>query len=626
MNVGAFEAMDRNRDGAVPRVEFNAAFDAMDRNRDGVVTRAEFDEALNMKPGMGGAVAAGGNFASAAVNGASSYDAALQGLPPYISGGPGYGAAASGTYPAPGGNYGQQYGFGTEPAPIGGSVGCIPAARERGFSGTSTSNGEPVAGCPPSVGAINAPGGYALGANDGLGGGGQERVERLVRERTADGRESYVRVREIPASEVEAGRYVVTEKPSYAFPKTGSFVAEAYEDGRPMYQAQSYRGQPNSYSPDPRDPRAAYANGYPGYGGGYEREARSLSPMPARSHSPMGYGHHSNGYSNGYTNGYPGGMNGYTNGYNGYAGAPGNGYAAAYGPGNGHSNVYGNAYGAAQASGYGNSYGNSYGAPSYAGARAPSPCGCRCGGGGFPTSGSFIAEPFAEGAPSLQSFSREQSPSYGPARTASFGPPPMGTASVLPAYPDSCGAVGAPPGGNSYAMPMGSYANLGYGGGGVNAYGKGSFMPPTQSSFMAGPSTGAYGSSYGASPYGGAFNAGLGAGLGGGLGGGMGNFGGGYGMGASGAGAAAFPDLALGASLAGACGSTRPESALDNKAAAMVEMERLAAERPGRGRSPTPRVDAPSKAPAPAPSAKLSARPLSEQPPKTKKTKGRGCC
>lgn len=296
----------------------------------------------------------------------------------------------------------------------------------------------------------------------------------------------------------------------FEFPKAGSFVAEPYSDaGAPLY-AQNHHGIGAPPMPEPMPPYAVsrYAHEPSGrlspmYNGGgpcgmdsYGGNRYALPPAAGGGH-PDEFGGHLGG-SRGDT--YSGGTVTYglspTQVAAGY-GASGcsshvNGYSAngcgAYGHGHGGMaavNGYGaNGYGANGCSDYprggcGNGYPHSlgdgcgvdgYGVPGHHG---PAPGACDYGvnanaGYGFPTAGSFIAEPFAQGAPA-------------PQLAACHGDMYNGAGSPMhpPAYPPGYGAgvgLGGAPG----------FGPSPLGGTGFGALGPGPPFPvPSQGSFIA---------------------------------------------------------------------------------------------------------------------------------------------
>eukprot|EP00928_Gymnodinium_smaydae_P041110 TRINITY_DN27832_c0_g2_i1.p1 TRINITY_DN27832_c0_g2~~TRINITY_DN27832_c0_g2_i1.p1 ORF type:complete len:533 (-),score=119.26 TRINITY_DN27832_c0_g2_i1:91-1689(-) len=456
---------------------------------------------------------------------------------------------------------------------------------------------------------------------------GMERAEQILRETRQD----------------VADAYGGPVKPAnYAFPTAGSFVAEPYSDGQPMYervyeqeaptlngmrqgravsgfdQQQQQRplsveppmnyGAPNQYLQQPSYAVERQRSGY-----GFQQQERSLSPMAARSASPMPGGMRMNGYANGQTNGY---SNGYANSYgNGYANGYGNGCGS--GCGNAYANGCGNSY-ANGAHGYGaceNGFGGSMGV----GDGGFGTSGNLYGGGpsagapAFPASGSFIADPYADGAPTMDQFLQMQQ------YAAPSGPPMRSTASLSPCPGYRGRGESDMYGGNSYAAPLGSYANLGYGGcngndgGAAAAQLRGSLLAaPTQQSFLAGrDASAAYGAGAGAAALGG-----LGAMNFGGLGGptagaGLGPLGG--------LDTKAFPpDLASFAAAAAATSAATPGAAN----ALRAEAARADAARP---RTPTPRSEGPPKTPPPRPPPRARSREPA-QPRTKKKQQSRGCC
>lgn len=345
-------------------------------------------------------------------------------------------------------------------------------------------------------------------------------------------REAYRESYKEPYQETHKEPVRESYKEAYSFPTTGSFVAEPYRDGTPLYTA----GQPS----------------YPsGYQERYSRDGRSCSPLSGRA-SPMpgggepqlsygdarggcgASGYSSNGYgsagygANGYsstsygTNGYSSsgyGTNGYspssygTNSYGGYADAGyKNGYADGYTGGhvNGYNSVQPSDYGYGDPRSYmrGDTYtggmlsygpppgrtppagggsgsypcGGGYPTPGYGG--APAATGASLGYG-FPTTGSFLAEPPPAaapryGLPAAGSFVAEpfapgapQVPGFG-GSSSSFVPPPLplygreGTGGLV--------GLGAPP------PPLGAGGFGGLGGGGAAS----PFGPPP-GSFVASP-------------------------------------------------------------------------------------------------------------------------------------------
>lgn len=288
---------------------------------------------------------------------------------------------------------------------------------------------------------------------------------------------------------------------SYSFPSAGSFVAEPFgEPGVPRYgqPVLSYpsAGQERRYidarssSPMHRLGSASVVSYSPE---GYRASSpmRSFSPAPDRAYINGDYGARG---GIGYTNGYERPVNGYGYGVPSYCkGDTYSGGAISYGPPPGTNGSY---------------------SPGYGGG-APLPSSASLGFRGFPAAGSFVAEPFNPGAPSLNPGTL----SPGPSRTPSFVPPPlpMNPYSGLggfggPGGPDGfgpgsfdagCGAgLGAPGlgfgrGGNSFLGAGGGNSFLGAGGG-CGGFGgpdqMGSFVAPATSSFaFGGPALGSLG-------------------------------------------------------------------------------------------------------------------------------------
>jgi hypothetical protein len=320
---------------------------------------------------------------------------------------------------------------------------------------------------------------------------GQERREYL---RAADG------------ADIEADR-------AFAFPTAGSFVAEPYkEDGVPAYNpyGPSQKSYPSTSYPTDANYRERSSSPLP----------RAASPMydhRAYSNEPVGGQVRANGYTNGCTNGYTNGYGGYTNGYT-------NGYGGAYGAANGYSptNGYamGNVYSRGRPQGTGDTYSGgvmSYGAPP---GRSVSPCGGRFDGDprygmalptaevlphGFPTAGSFVAEPFAQGAPAVtapmaaMSRSGSYSPLFGGAEDSGMygamtpGMPPCGAVSPSPyGRPMYGGGMGGMPASFQYGGMPGGLGGAGVGGydlraafGGAGGNGYSSPFPPPNKSFVA---------------------------------------------------------------------------------------------------------------------------------------------
>lgn len=235
------------------------------------------------------------------------------------------------------------------------------------------------------------------------------------------------------------GHYVeVSEAPrdaQYVFPTAGSFIAEPFREGSPMYMP-SQRSYPSSC-----------------------RE-RSSSPMPCGSRSPMyGGAYHSTSSpyypSEGYLD--PRGRHSVHHPHNSYS------YSRSVSP------MYrgGDTY-----SGGAVSYGP---APGAAMSYSPAPCG-QFGAASMPlptsnmpysfrSSGSFVAEPFAPGAPPPSAL-LPRSPSYGP---------PAGP--CLGGFQDSDGYGSTQ---FSGLPPLGG--PMSFGGGGASS----PFLPPPQASFLAG--------------------------------------------------------------------------------------------------------------------------------------------
>eukprot|EP00931_Biecheleriopsis_adriatica_P062718 TRINITY_DN37865_c0_g1_i1.p1 TRINITY_DN37865_c0_g1~~TRINITY_DN37865_c0_g1_i1.p1 ORF type:complete len:622 (+),score=88.23 TRINITY_DN37865_c0_g1_i1:74-1939(+) len=311
-------------------------------------------------------------------------------------------------------------------------------------------------------------------------------------------------------------------KVQYAFPTAGSFVAEPYrEGGMPAYPRQpSYpssvpdrRYEARSSSPMPGRMSPMYGGAIPGsnavvsYGAeGPGFRERSYSPGPAGS-----YGIRTNGYAVGQPNGY--------------------GYPGAYTKGDTYSG----------------------GTMSYA--PPPGRCGSfsPCYGGGpplpssnnltysFPTAASFVAEPFNPAAPVI-------SPT--PSRTPSFVPPPLpGSYAGF----SGLGGFGGQPSADGFSGAVDGIASPQYGGAGGLGRGPSPFggsllgnglpggsslfqMPPSNASFLADPAS-------------------FVAPATGGFGGASSNS---FGLGANPLGAAAG---GLGATMPGACGSSSSAAA-----------------------------------------------------------------
>eukprot|EP00927_Polykrikos_kofoidii_P027532 TRINITY_DN24178_c0_g1_i2.p1 TRINITY_DN24178_c0_g1~~TRINITY_DN24178_c0_g1_i2.p1 ORF type:complete len:643 (+),score=82.21 TRINITY_DN24178_c0_g1_i2:272-2200(+) len=502
--------------------------------------------------------------------GCGSYDAALQGLPSYASGGIGGSASVPGLPPGTASLSNDRIyagaaqfdravvsGAGTSPAVAAASTASAASSGLQagdiaktlyddstslggGISGLSGAGGglgvgaasykSLAAAAQPSsspstlhgagITSYSTVGGGKSSASDGLG-------ERLAERSDADGRQSYIRAREVPAESIE-----------YQFPTAGSFVAEPYaESGAPTYAVEYHGGAAPTYAGDLHHGGGCPANhgncgatrtlphSYPSSGGigtsSNMYQDRSVSPMGGRrSVSPMygggcaggsaqdlgcgggfaGCSGHTNCYANGnspgnfafqpntYANGYTNGH--YSNGYN----TPSNHsvYGAgdphyrldqygqkAYGPPPGHSHGYGPSMGAG-AGGYGVASG-SYGCGgNYGYGLGNSACGqmgtsSQSGAGAFnfPTSGSFIAEPFAVGAP--QSMMRNNS---------------------FAATYQGCGGNAS-----DGAFGAGGLGSTSYGGGGMSGFGfnglgaagqlgslggTNSPFPPSQPSFLGG--------------------------------------------------------------------------------------------------------------------------------------------
>lgn len=341
----------------------------------------------------------------------------------------------------------------------------------------------------------------------------------------------------------------ISEPAAFNFPTAGSFVAEPFQEDAPMYNMEPQRSYPSTSVP-------VYVAPY----GGRERSAspmmgRPPSPMPSeqRAYSSEPYGGNSpQGYRQGYSNGYeragnsyspsPGYANSYIRGVNGPSSHVGNSYAAPSGyasrsayPSNGGVVSYGPPPTWSRVCGAPRYEGESRGYPSYA--EVPSY--------GFPTAGSFVAEPFAVGAPSV---SMARSGSYSPLPGGEHpyaSPPPAIDYGGMPSrYGGVCSmqCMGSP------MSPMGGGVQ-GYGGTSSPMYGGGlgaglpgggydlraalaaggassPFMPPSTASFIA--------------PLDGGAPFGL---PGGGLS--AGPFGAGFGLGATGFGAGAKPPTSL---------------------------------------------------------------------------------
>lgn len=277
----------------------------------------------------------------------------------------------------------------------------------------------------------------------------------------------------------------------YSFPSAGSFVAEPFVDsGVPRY-GQNLPSYPSavqerryvdarSSSPMPQRLGSTSAVSYSPEAYRTSSPMRSFSPAPDRAYINGDYGAR---HGIGYTNGYERQVNGY--GYGGPSYSRGDTYSGgtiSYGPPPGTSGSY---------------------SPGYGGG-APLPSSASLGYRGFPAAGSFVAEPFNPGAPSLNAGTL----SPGPSRPTSFVPPPI----PMPSYsglggfggaggPDGfgpspldagCGGgfgnpgLGFGRGGNSFLGAGGGTSFLGAGGG-CGGFGGpdplGSFVAPATSSF-----------------------------------------------------------------------------------------------------------------------------------------------
>jgi len=320
-----------------------------------------------------------------------------------------------------------------------------------------------------------------------------------------------VRERPFSQEDLQAGQRV-----SYSFPTAGSFVAEPYREGQPIftpsqpsypsaYPERRYQERSSSPLPGRATPQygGAYTYGaglgasnsivtYGAEGPGYRQDVRSYSPERSQG-----------------VNGSYGLRPGYTNGYNGYASGPSYAYGAAYSKGDTYSGGT-----------------ISYGPPPGRGSYSPGfpqaglPSSNNLAFGAFPTGASFVAEPFAPGAPSILSPSPSRTPSYVPppipAAYSGFG---LGAGSgfesfaasadagiASPQYGGACGfgrgpsPIGAPsklftgsmPGGSPlFPMPPSTASFL--------ADPAASFMSPAgsgfapQSSFVAGPGSFGFG-------------------------------------------------------------------------------------------------------------------------------------
>lgn len=259
----------------------------------------------------------------------------------------------------------------------------------------------------------------------------------------------------------------------------------------------------------------------------------------------------------------------------------------------------------------------------------------------FPTAGSFVAEAFAEGAPSPMSMPRSASfqpsyPGYGEAPAA-----PTGTyGSLAGAYGGAPNAYGGCPYGGAGGLAGCGASSNSYSG--ANAYGGASAYGGSNA--YAGVPGGAYGAgSFGATPSLGAYGAGGMGGLG------MPNLGT-----PSMAGSSSMPFLppaqasflasqdqrtnsyaSAGLGLGGGTDSFLNGGAysgmkLPGDVPGGLGASSLADERPTRGRSPAPAsrsaevVDVPDRSAAGAKD--RSKRPTSEQPRQKKKQPSRGCC
>eukprot|EP00930_Biecheleria_cincta_P038953 TRINITY_DN26781_c0_g2_i1.p1 TRINITY_DN26781_c0_g2~~TRINITY_DN26781_c0_g2_i1.p1 ORF type:complete len:571 (-),score=54.02 TRINITY_DN26781_c0_g2_i1:280-1992(-) len=284
----------------------------------------------------------------------------------------------------------------------------------------------------------------------------------------------------------------------YSFPTAGSFVAEPFgESGVPMYgqtlpsyssavQDRRYVDARSSSPMQRLGSTSAVSYGPASYSPeGYRTSSpmRSFSPAPDRAYISGDYGARQ---GIGYTNGYEKPLNGYGYGVPSYSkGDTYSGGTISYGPPPGTSGSY---------------------SPGYGGG-APLPSSASLGYRGFPAAGSFVAEPFNPGAPSLNPGSLSPVPS----RTPSFVPPPLPMPSYSglggfggPGGPDGfgpgpldagcCGGLGAPGlgfgrGGNSFLGAGGGNSFLGAVGG-CGGFGgpdpMGSFVTPATSSFAFG--------------------------------------------------------------------------------------------------------------------------------------------
>lgn len=277
----------------------------------------------------------------------------------------------------------------------------------------------------------------------------------------------------------------------YSFPSAGSFVAEPFgESGVPKY-GQNLPSYPcavqerryvdaRSSSPMPQRLGSTSAVSYSPEAYRTSSPMRSFSPAPDRAYINGDYGAR---HGIGYTNGYERSANGYGYGGPGYSrGDTYSGGTISYGPPPGTSGSY---------------------SPGYGGG-APLASSASLGYRGFPAAGSFVAEPFNPGAPSLNPGTL----SPGPSRPTSFVPPPipMSSYSGLGGFGSAGGPDGFGPspfdagcgggfgnpglgfgrGGNSFLGAGGGTSFLGAGGG-CGGFGGpdplGSFVAPATSSF-----------------------------------------------------------------------------------------------------------------------------------------------